>query len=84
MCEYASIATNDEPTSYNEALQGPHSDEWKKAIRSEYDSLIKNGTWDLVKAPENKNIIGCKWVFKTKVNWLIKTKNLIMGLNYTV
>ena len=27
---------------------------------------MKNGTWELVKAPENKNVIGCKWVFKTK------------------
>ena len=27
---------------------------------------MRNGTWELVKAPENKNVIGCKWVFKTK------------------
>ena len=30
---------------------------------------IENGdTWDLVDLPNNKNIIGVKWVYKKKVN----------------
>lgn len=29
-------------------------------------SLEKNGTWDLVKRPEKKRVIGCRWVYKKK------------------
>jgi histone deacetylase 1/2 len=32
----------------------------------EYDSLIKNQTWDLVSPFPGKNLVGCKWVYKTK------------------
>lgn len=30
------------------------------------DALYKNKTWTLVPRPMNKNIIGAKWVFRTK------------------
>ena len=32
----------------------------------EYSSLMNHGTWDLVDLPEDRNLVGCKWVFKTK------------------
>ena len=32
----------------------------------EISSLEKHNTWDLVDLPEGKNLVGCKWVFKTK------------------
>ena len=32
----------------------------------EMESLHKASTWDMVTCPDNKNIIGCKWVFCTK------------------
>jgi hypothetical protein len=37
-----------------------------KAIHEEMDSLKKNQTWILVKQPEGKSIIICKWIFKRK------------------
>eukprot|EP00794_Sanderia_malayensis_P002751 gene2751-biopygen2271 len=65
-----SAATFDgmEPTNIHEALNGKHAPQWKKAIESEYKSLIKNETWELVDLPADKNLVGCKWVFKTKRN----------------
>ena len=36
------------------------------AMQEEIDALAKNRTWDLVKLPKGKNIVGCKWVYKTK------------------
>ncbi|MCO5600068.1 hypothetical protein L7F22_054176 [Adiantum nelumboides] len=36
-------------------------------MKSEMDSLHKNGTWDLVSLPKGKNALPCKWVYKLKV-----------------
>ena len=37
-------------------------------MKEEYNALIKNKTWDLVNLPHAKNIISCKWLYKTKLN----------------
>jgi len=56
-----------EPQSYEEAVNHPiYAKEWIMAIKEEYESLIKNGTWELVKLLLGKNLVTCKWVFKTK------------------
>ena len=65
---YANSANTTEPTTYEEAVESPESEKWKKAMQSEYDSLMKNDTWKLVKLPENRDTIGCKWVFKIERN----------------
>ena len=53
------------PTSYTEAARFPA---WIDAIKSEIDSIERNGTWKLTELPQNKKEIGVKWVFKTKFN----------------
>ena len=50
----------------DEALSGEHSDLWKQAADSEYDSLLKNETRDLVPLPSGRKPIGSRWVFKVK------------------
>ena len=57
-----------EPKSVKEALSSGHSVQWKNAMTSEYSSLIKNDTWELVPPPNDKNIVGSKWVLKVKRN----------------
>jgi hypothetical protein len=57
------VLDTDDPSTYAEAKGKP---EWEKAMVVEYDSLIKNHTWDLVPLPPGKNLVGCKWVYKTK------------------
>jgi hypothetical protein len=32
------------------------------------DQIEKNGTWELVPRPKNKNVIDTKWVFRNKLN----------------
>ena len=44
-----------EPSNFYEASK---SLEWKKAMNEEYESIIKNNTWDLVKIPNDKKPIG--------------------------
>ncbi|KAH9682681.1 hypothetical protein KPL71_027445 [Citrus sinensis] len=57
---------NDEPKTYREAVSGKDADKWIKAMKDEMESLHKNNTWKLVKRPENKRVVGCKWVYKVK------------------
>jgi len=63
----AIVSDSMEPSSYQEAVNHPlYGKEWELAIREEYESLMKNGAWELVEAPPGRNIVTCKWVFKAK------------------
>ena len=42
----------EEPKTVYEALNGEQSSQWREATESEYSSLLKNDTWDLVPPPE--------------------------------
>ncbi|KAM1712704.1 hypothetical protein ACFX12_023548 [Malus domestica] len=42
--------------------------QWQNAMQEEYDSLRAQGTWKLVPPPENRSIVGSKWVYKVKKN----------------
>jgi hypothetical protein len=33
---------------------------------NEYDSVLANGTWNLVDCPPDVKPIGCKWVYQIK------------------
>lgn len=49
-----------EPKSFKEAVMLKEANQWKSAMREEIYSLKENQTWDLVHAPHDANIIGCK------------------------
>lgn len=38
------------------------------AMDEEIDAIEKNQTWELVNLPQGKEVIGVKWVYKTKMN----------------
>ena len=58
-----------EPLTYDEAITGPESPHWREAIENELKSLEANHTWSTVpQLPPGHNLIGCKWVFKRKLN----------------
>nr|KYP41982.1 Retrovirus-related Pol polyprotein from transposon TNT 1-94 [Cajanus cajan]KYP45715.1 Retrovirus-related Pol polyprotein from transposon TNT 1-94 [Cajanus cajan] len=54
-----------EPKSVRQALKDP---KWLAVMQQEYNALINNSTCTLVNLPENRQAIGCKWVFKIKEN----------------
>lgn len=37
-------------------------------MKQEYDALLENDTWELIKRPKDKKILTNKWVFKVKMN----------------
>jgi hypothetical protein len=41
-------------------------------MQDEYDSLVKNGTWQLAPPQPGSNVVDCKWVFKVEdtCRWL--------------
>jgi hypothetical protein len=40
--------------------------EWEQTMKTRIDYLSKNHTWDLVPRPQGKNIVKCRWVYRTK------------------
>ena len=46
---------DDTPRTIEEAYSSPDADYWKEAVRSEMDSIMTNGTWEVVDRP-----YGCK------------------------
>ena len=62
------IGKCNDPTSYNEAVNSDHSSQWNKAMIDELDSMSKNDVWQLVELPKGIKPVGCKWVFKTKLD----------------
>ena len=56
-----------EPKSYQEAIASPEANKWKEAIQDEYNSLINNGTWELVTLPPGRTTIKNRWLFKIKI-----------------
>jgi hypothetical protein len=53
-----------EPRDLNSAQQSPHSLE---AMKDELTALHQQHTWDLVPRHSSMNIVGSRWVFKTKL-----------------
>lgn len=57
-----------DPVSFQEAMECNKKNEWMKAMDEEWMSLIENGTWEVVDERDDMNIVGCKWIYKTKTN----------------
>jgi len=54
-----------EPTTVDEALS---DDRCIVAMQEELNQFQRNDVWDLVPKPQQKNIIGTKWIFRNKLN----------------
>ena len=57
---------DDDPTTYEEALEDVDVQEWKKAMDREMESMGSNSVWSLIEAPKGVKPIGCKWIYKRK------------------
>ncbi|XP_075473413.1 putative mitochondrial protein AtMg00820 [Primulina tabacum] len=54
---------SNEPQFYDEAK---NNDVLIQAMKEEIAVIEKNRTWDLVDLPKGKDVIGLKWIYKTK------------------
>ena len=46
-------ASDDEPRSYQEAMNSSEQSLWEKAIKEEMSSLVANNTWSLKELPHD-------------------------------
>ncbi|KAF1334706.1 Integrase catalytic core protein, partial [Globisporangium splendens] len=65
-CAHVVYSVGDLPTSFESAMESSNASKWKEACDSEFESLRKNETWELVPLPRGRKAISSKWVFKVK------------------
>ena len=58
-----STSSDLESTTSAQALKNP---KWRQAMSEEFNALIRNGTWKLIPSASCQNVVGCKWIFRTK------------------
>ena len=77
----------DNPEQFQEAWNHPKTEEreyWREAIRKEFNDMIKRKVWRETRTseiPENRRLIGSKWVFKKKRNGVYRAR--LVGLGYS-
>ena len=54
------------PQSYEEAINGPQKEGWKKAIEEECEGFIETETFKTVPRPPGENVVKGKWVLRVK------------------
>jgi len=62
---YLALLSSIEPQNVSEACK---DERWIKAMNGEFEQTEKNNTWELVPRPNDKNVIGTKWILKNKLN----------------
>jgi hypothetical protein len=69
---------DDTPKTIVEAFASPDVDDWKEVVRSEMDSILSNGTWELVDRPYMVVILwvvsGCSKIRLCQMVLLISTR----------
>ena len=97
MRAYQAVANHDEmddcePLTYQQAMNGPYTKQWKEAMDKQMQSFATMGTWKLIPRPENTPVLSGKWVYKIKkkldgsilykARWVVRGFEQIYGVNY--
>ena len=85
-CLISAVASGPtEPKTFQDAWYSPGEEEkenWQIAIRKEIRSMINRVVWrkiDRAKIPENRRLIGNKWVFKIKRDGTYRARLVALG-----
>ena len=65
--DFLTYLLENEPQSFQEAVNSPKGPLWKEAIKSKIDSILQNHTWELVDLLSGSKPLGYKWIFKKKI-----------------
>ena len=58
--DFITFQIEGDPPTFKDAMASSEVRHWKEAIKSEMDSILVNGTWELVVPPPDSKTIGCK------------------------
>ena len=84
--EFALGTGIDGPSSLHEALKCDESHKWRAAVDTELNQIEKMGTWSIIEAPTDANIISCKYVFRLKKDEhgnIVKHKARLVARGFT-
>jgi hypothetical protein len=62
------LIDHDEPATCTEAMEGPVSEKWLEAMKSEIRFMYDNKVWTLVDIPSGRKAVENKWIFKKKTD----------------
>ena len=93
-CTATATPLDNEPLTYNNAIERPNTDLWLAAMAIELNTFKEIGLYQEVKAPPDRKIIDSKWVFKIKhgpngeidkykAHLIVKGYTQVEGLDYT-
>jgi len=57
-----------DPTMYEEAMSRGDAMHWKRACAEELEEFARQNLFSTIPRPIGRKVIGCKWVFKTKLD----------------
>ncbi|GJY41449.1 retrovirus-related pol polyprotein from transposon TNT 1-94 [Tanacetum coccineum] len=57
-----------DPIFYKDAINSNQSTQWLEAMTDELKSMQINDVWKLTELPNGIKLVGCKWVYKTKLD----------------
>ena len=75
------------PEQFNDAWYNKNPKlrlKWREAIKKEFDNIEKNIAWRVIKktdTPENRRLLGAKWVFKVKKTRIFKARLVTQGFS---
>eukprot|EP00253_Pinus_taeda_P027991 PITA_27991 len=78
----ALVAQVGEPFSFQEAVQ---HQVWVDAMVEEYNSIMVNDVWEVVPRPQDRSVVGLRWIYKAKYaadNSVEKYKARFMAKGY--
>ena len=81
----STMSDPEEPQSFQEAWWDPDlisREKWREAIHLEFKKMLDMGVWRHEKGndhPNNRRLVGCRWVYKVKRNHLYRARLLAKG-----
>ncbi|GFW89597.1 retrovirus-related Pol polyprotein from transposon TNT 1-94 [Trichonephila clavipes] len=56
------------PRHFKDAKNSPQSDKWQDAMKEEIKVMKERDVWELIPAPQDSKVIGCRWVYTLKTD----------------
>ena len=82
MCAFSAYVSLIEPKHIKEALLDSY---WISAMQKKLNQFERNRVWNLVPKPQNRTVIGTRWVFRNKLDeqgQIIRNKSRLVVQGY--